>query len=152
LTSPHAVPPVEAGDIDEALALIRGQGLRVSTARRVVVEAIFDADDPISAEAIAAGAPGRIALDLPTVYRNLETLEQLGIVQHFHLGHGAGLYVRTGAAVREFLLCDCCAGVRALPPSELDGVRDRVREETGWEARFTHFPISGLCPDCRSES
>ena len=87
---------------------------------------------------------------MASVYRNLETLEQVGLVKHFHLGHGSGLYVRAGAAVREYLICDSCGTVRALPPAELDGVRDAVRDDTGWESRFTHFPISGLCPDCRS--
>jgi hypothetical protein len=27
-----------------------------------------------------------------------------------------------------------------------------VREQFGFEARFTHFPLVGLCPDCISES
>ena len=51
---------------------------------------------------------------MASVYRNLETLEQVGIVKHFHLGHGPGLYVRAGAAVNEFLVCDSCGAVRAV--------------------------------------
>ena len=35
-----------------------------------------------------------------------------------------------------------------VDPAELDGVRELVRERFGYEARFTHFPIAGLCPDC----
>jgi hypothetical protein len=27
-------------------------------------------------------------------------------------------------------------------------VRAEVRERFGYEARFSHFPITGLCPDC----
>lgn len=30
----------------------------------------------------------------------------------------------------------------------LEGVREQTRRDHGWEARFTHFPIAGLCPDC----
>jgi Fur family transcriptional regulator, ferric uptake regulator len=145
MTSPHAAPPVEAGDVDEAIALLRAGGLRASAARRLVLETLFDAEEPVAADAIAAAS----ALDLPTVYRNLETLEQLGIVRHFHLGHGPGLYVRSGAAMREFLVCDRCGATKSLPPSDLDRVREAVRAETGWEARFTHFPMGGLCPGCR---
>jgi Fur family ferric uptake transcriptional regulator len=38
--------------------------------------------------------------------------------------------------------------VSALPPAELDPVRAEIRERFGYEARFTHFPITGTCPDC----
>ena len=34
------------------------------------------------------------------------------------------------------------------PPEQLDGVRQAVREATGFDARFSHFPIVGLCADC----
>jgi Fur family ferric uptake transcriptional regulator len=35
-----------------------------------------------------------------------------------------------------------------VEPRKLDRVRAVVREEFGYEARFTHFPIAGLCPSC----
>jgi Fur family ferric uptake transcriptional regulator len=36
-----------------------------------------------------------------------------------------------------------------VKPERLDDVRDLIRERFGHEARFTHFPIAGLCPGCR---
>ena len=147
----HNVPALDAPDLDSALAALRGHGLRVSAARRLLLESLYHTDDPLTAERLAGGLDGQVPRsDLASVYRNLETLEQVGLVKHFHLGHGSGLYMRAGAAVREYLICDSCATVRALAPAELDRVRDTVREDTGWESRFTHFPISGLCPGCRS--
>ena len=149
MSKAHNVPALDAPDVDSALALVRARGLRVSAARRLLLEALYRAEEPLTAEALASGLDGLIPRsDVASVYRNLETLEQVGIVKHFHLGHGPGLYMRAGASVREYLVCDSCGKVRAMAPAELDGVRDRVREDTGWEARFTHFPISGLCPRC----
>ena len=87
-----------------------------------------------------------------SVYRNLETLEQIGLVRHFHLGHGPGLYVRAAVGSLEYLLCDACGAVVAVAPERLDGVRATIRREFGYEARFTHFPIAGLCPDCAAEA
>ncbi len=149
----HNVPALEAPDLDSALAALRSHGLRVSTARRLLLESLYRTDDPLTAERLTSGLDARAPRsDVASVYRNLEILEQVGLVKHFHLGHGPGLYVRAGAAVREYLICDSCGRVRALPPAELDRVRDAVRADTGWESRFTHFPISGLCPDCRGRS
>ena len=85
------------------------------------------------------------------MYRNLETLEQVGLVRHSHLGHGPGLYMPTGAREREYLVCDSCSAVKAVEPSEMDAVRTLIHERFGYEARFSHFPILGLCADCSRE-
>jgi Fe2+ or Zn2+ uptake regulation protein len=146
MTRPHsAVPLVEAPDLESAATVVRSRGLRLSTARRLVLEALYATDEPLTADRLAGD------LDLASVYRNLETLEQIGLVRHFHLGHGPGLYARASAGRYEYLLCDACGAVVAVEPERLDAVRDRIRSDFGYEARFTHFPIAGLCPDCADE-
>jgi Fur family transcriptional regulator, ferric uptake regulator len=132
-------------DVEGALAILREQGLRVSSARRLVLQSLFAGDGPASAEAIA-GRTG-LALDLASVYRNLETLETHGLVRHLHLGHGPGLYALAGEQ-RELLLCESCFRYIAVESGVLDGVRDALAEATCWQARFSHFPLTGLCPDC----
>ncbi len=49
---------------------------------------------------------------------------------------------------REYVYCEGCGAVRTVAPQELDRVRDLIREGFGFEARFTHFPIVGLCAAC----
>src|SRR4051812_28149866 len=133
-------------DIEGALAILREHGLRVSSARRLVLQSLFASDGPATAEAIA-GRSG-LALDLASVYRNLETLERVGIVQHVHLGHGPGLYTLAGAREREYLVCDRCGRVEAVEADRLERTRDAIRADFGYEARFTHFPIVGVCAAC----
>ena len=150
--SHSAAPPVRASDLDEAVAVLRESGLRVSAARRIVLEALFEAGEPVTAERIASGLEGRLPIsDTASVYRNLETLEEVGLVRHVHLGHGPGLYALTSDGAREYLLCDRCGAVRSVPPSRLHAVRELIRAETGFAANFTHFPIAGLCPGCAEE-
>jgi Fur family ferric uptake transcriptional regulator len=86
------------------------------------------------------------------VYRNLETLEQVGIVRHVHFGHGPGLYQLVTGAELEYLACESCSAVRVVPARDLDGVREAIRHAFGFEARFGHFPIVGLCPECGAEA
>ena len=145
-------PPVHVDSLDAAFAAVRGEGLRLSAARRIVLQALFAADGPITAERIASGLDGRVApLELTSVYRNLETFEQIGLVQHVHLGHGAGRYGLTREGEREYLLCEVCGDARAVDPSALEPVRSAVRAATGLEARFSHFPIVGVCAGCQAE-
>jgi Fur family ferric uptake transcriptional regulator len=130
-------------DIDDAIGALRRVGLRLSTSRRLVLEALFTADGPVSAERLTAS----LGIELSAVYRNLETLERHGLVRHVHLGHGPGLYMLVGEGEREYLYCGAAAP-RALDPRQLDPVRGRIAEQFGYRARFTHFPIVGTCPGC----
>ena len=102
-----------------------------------MLEALYAVDDPLTAEQIAAGLDGRVPRsDIGSVYRNLETLEQIGLIRHFHLGHGPGLYLRAGAAAREYLVCDSCGALRSLEPRSLDEVRELIRtfvREREWD-------------------
>ena len=89
--------PVVVTDLDEAIAAVRRTGLRLTAARRLVLEALLAARQPISAEDIADGLGGKMTQsDIASVYRNLETLGELGLVRHFHAGHGPGRYVLAG--------------------------------------------------------
>ncbi|MDQ3607698.1 MAG: transcriptional repressor [Actinomycetota bacterium] len=147
----HAGPRLEAPDLEDAIGALRARGLRVSAARRLVLEAIYTADGPISAEEVAGGLGGRLPRSDPaSVYRNLETLEKVGLVRHFHLGHGPGRYVRAGDA-REFLVCDSCGEVCVLERHTLEEIRAVLRRDLRYEAEFTHFPIVGLCSGCHEE-
>jgi Fe2+ or Zn2+ uptake regulation protein len=149
MTISHVKPLIYAEGLADAVAELRRRGMRVSAARRLVLEAMFAAEGPVSAERIASGLDGELPQsDLASVYRNLEAFEKLGLVRHVHLGHGPGLYSLAGLAKREYVVCEACDRVRVLEPDELDDVRAGIRNLTGYEARFSHFPIVGLCPDC----
>jgi Fur family ferric uptake transcriptional regulator len=149
VTLPHTGPLLAVPDMDTAVEALRARGLRVSAARRLVLETLFAAEGPIPAERIADGLAGRLPRsDLASVYRNLETLESVGLVRHFHVGHGPGLYGLVGAGEREYLVCSSCGAVMAVKPKDMEPVRTVIRKRFGYEARFSHFPILGVCPDC----
>ena len=143
-TAPERRPLSFAG-VEEILATLRDAGHRVSAPAARVLDALFAADGPVSVEHLASGQPG---LERTSVYRNLERLEALGVVSHVHVGHGPGLYALVHGADREYLTCDRCGRVTTVDPSALDAVRAALREDFGHHARFSHFPIHGLCATC----
>jgi len=146
VTVPAHAAPIAAPDVASALQAVRKAGLRLSSARRIVVEALFAASEPLTAEEVAR----RAACDLASAYRNLEILEAAGVIAHLHVGHGAGLY-RPRAASAELVVCERC-GVRAgLARSVTAQIRAAVWEASGFVARFDHFPLAGLCPRCAQE-
>jgi Fur family ferric uptake transcriptional regulator len=138
-------------NVEVALQTVRDHGLRASAARRLVLQALFAADGPMSADQIADGIGGRVPRsDITSVYRNLETLQEVGLVSHVHLGHGPGLYALNLDGEREWLTCERCGDFRAVDPAQLDGVRKAIEAAFGYRASFTHFPVVGLCESCLS--
>jgi Fur family ferric uptake transcriptional regulator len=127
------------------LNTVRAHGLRVSTARRVVLEALVAAERPLTAEEIAGGR-----YDLGSVYRNLETLQSIGVVHHVHLGHAAGRYELAGRTAG-WTTCHGCGRSTPLAPEAVTAIRAAVRAATGFDASFSHFPLAGRCPDCTLE-
>lgn len=140
----HDVPTLRAPSLGAALGQLRARGMRVSAARRQILEALYAADGPLSAEALAVAD-----LDVASVYRNLAVLEELGLVRHVHVGHGPGLY---SVAPTGFAACERCGAFLALEPDRLAPVRALIERELGYVARFTHFPIVGICPTCKESS
>jgi len=142
MSVPHEARPLAATTIPAAVTTLRARGMRVTPGRRQVIEALFAADGPATAEAIARGA------DLTSVYRNLDTLEQVGLVRHFHAGHGPGLYALTGRHQPGYVACERCGAHRVLPPDVLARIAGAVREANGYAVRLSHFPLVGRCPEC----
>jgi Fur family transcriptional regulator, ferric uptake regulator len=144
MTQPPDSPPQVFANVGEAIDALRDSGLRLSTARRLVLDALFEAEGPVT----AAHLSRTLSLDESSIYRNLELLEDRGVVRHLHLGHSPGLYVLASENDVEYLYCERCAKVTAVTPDRLDPIREQVRREFGYTPRFTHFAIVGLCGDC----
>jgi Fur family ferric uptake transcriptional regulator len=136
--------------VPAAITTLRVRGLRVSSARRLVLEALFAAEGPVTAEAIAGGLDGRLpSSDLASVYRNLDTLEEIGIARHFHVAHGAGLYALVNRSQAGYVACEACGAHRALDHSTVAQIAAVLREASGFEPQLVHFPIAGHCPECQ---
>ena len=144
MTAPSDSPPQVFADVADAIRSLRESGLRLSTPRRLVLEALFAAEGPVAAAHLAR----TLSLDESSVYRNLELLEQRGLVRHLHLGHSPGLYVLVGEHEVEYLYCDRCSKVTAVAPERLDPVREQIQRDFGHVPRFTHFAIVGTCQAC----
>ena len=81
------------------------KGLRLTPQRELVLSAVRSlghATPEEVAEKVRQTHPG---INLSTVYRNLETLENVGLVQHAHLGHGGVRYHAAPEDIHAHLNC-----------------------------------------------
>ena len=145
MTVAHRTEALAAPSITAAVVALRTRGMRVSGPRRTLLEALYRADEPLTADALAGG------LDIASVYRNLEALEAVGLVRHVHVGHGPGRYALATRRDLGSVACERCGRHVALAPGALASIRAAVETATGYTSDFSHFPIVGLCPECGKE-
>lgn len=133
---------------DEVLDHLRAEGVRLTDARRVVVHALLDADTHPTADTIARLAAERDpSLHRSTVYRTLDALAELGVIDHVHLGHSGAVYhfVDDGDL---HVVCQSCEAVVHVDPGVLDHAAEAIAQRTGFVLDPGHFALPATCPAC----
>lgn len=91
------------------------------------------------------------SVNITTVYRTLELLEQLGLVTHTHLSHGAPTYHPAGDHQHIHLVCRGCGSVEEADPELLRPVAERLRTRRGFQVDIAHIALFGWCADCEAD-
>ena len=136
---------VETPKWDEQL---RARGYRVTPQRQLVLEAVARLDHATPEEIGARVQETARGVNISTIYRTLELLEQIGLVTHTHLGHGAPTYHLATASEHVHLVCRDCGLVTEIPPEEVSGLITALRERHGFETDVGHLTVFGRCAEC----
>jgi Fur family ferric uptake transcriptional regulator len=146
---PAETPVRNVETVDDVLSLVREHGGRVTSSRRLLLHALFDMPGHRSAEELTelvqAQAPD---IHLSTVYRNLEELERLGVVEHAHLGHGPATYHLSVGAHGHFV-CEECGAMLEAADELFAGLSATARDRFGFEINPHHFAVLGRCRECQ---
>jgi Fur family ferric uptake transcriptional regulator len=136
-----------AQTLQEAL---RERGLRMTPQRQIITEAIASLDSPITAERVHQHVSRQFPdVNLTTVYRTLETLEELGLVSHTHVHDGVAHYHLANQPVHQHLVCLHCGAQEELDPAVLEPLTEELRRRYGFAAALGHSAIVGQCRACQ---
>lgn len=138
-------PESLVGDVTDVL---HARGERMTAPRRAVLEALVAHSGHIGAEdLVAAVATLNPAVHRASVYRALDTLSGLGVVQHVHTGHDGTTY-HLSAEQHLHAQCRSCGTVLDLDPDLLDDVARTLLHRHGFSLHPGHVALSGLCHGC----
>jgi Fe2+ or Zn2+ uptake regulation protein len=128
--------------------MIRQQGGRVTTARRALVTALVEARGHVTADDLAAQVQkAQPDVHLSTIYRSLDALERIGVVDHVHLGHGRAVYHLTDEP-HQHLVCEVCGAVIEVPDATFADLARILQGRYGFTIRPSHFAVLGRCQAC----
>jgi Fur family transcriptional regulator, ferric uptake regulator len=142
----------ETSSEESILELLRSQGHRVTTPRRLLIRSLIEAGDHRTADELAETVQHQAPdVHISTIYRNLEELERLGVIEHAHLGHGAATY-HLSAAAHGHLVCETCGKTIEIPQTLfMPLVRDVIREY-GFAIDPHHVAMVGRCAECTASA
>ncbi len=137
----------QPGDI---VSKLTEQGYRLTPQRIMILSAIENSNDHISAEEIYAQVTAKYPnVNISTVYRTLELLKQLGLVTRTDLGGGRVRYHPVEKGHHHHLVCRECGAIIDLDESVLSSVKDVLLREYGFIADLRHLAIFGRCINCK---
>jgi Fur family transcriptional regulator, ferric uptake regulator len=138
---------------ERALTTLADAGYRRGGARTAVVEMLGRQSCAVSARDIddALRGTGR-TIGRASVYRTLETLAELKLVQRLDLGSGEKRYEphRPGGEHHHHLVCDRCGDVSAFEDPGLERAIERLAHRVDFEIGAHDVTLRGECPTCHA--
>ncbi|WP_340559252.1 Fur family transcriptional regulator [Streptomyces sp. GSL17-111] len=127
---------------------LRKRGYRLTPQRQLVLEAVDALEHATPDDILAEVRRTAHGVNISTVYRTLELLEELGLVSHAHLGHGAPTYHLADRHHHMHLVCRDCTAVIEVDVAMAAGFTDELRRRFGFDTDMKHFAIFGRCEQC----
>lgn len=132
------------------LTQLQESGYRLTGARRAVVDVIQKSRQALTPVQVFDRARKKYrALGLVSVYRTLEKLEELGLVQRVHQPQGCQAFITAGTGHQHLLLCQKCGTATLFEGDNLEGLITSIARRTGYQIKDHWLQLFGLCENCK---
>ena len=137
---------------DELASRLHSLGYRLTPQRQLVLRAVEKLGHATPDEILVEVQQHASAVNVSTVYRNLEVLEELGLVRHAHLSERAPTSHSVTDHEHFHLVCRNCHRVISVDPDVVAPLASRLREEQGFVIDVGHLAIFGECVECEDQN
>src|SRR3954452_3557543 len=127
---------------------VRGGGYPPYPQRELILTAVDELGHATPDEVLAHVRSRSAAVNVSTVYRTLEVLEELGLVRHAHLSDRAPTYHSVTDHEHFHLVCRNCRRVISVAPDVLASLRETLRTDHGFVVDVGHLTVFGRCEEC----
>jgi Fur family ferric uptake transcriptional regulator len=131
---------------------LKEKGLKLTPQRKLIINAIHEAEAHLTAEEIIAHVQARMPeVHKSTIYRTLELLEETGCVFKSEFGDHF-IYHHAEEGHHHHLVCHKCGKTIDCDEDLFAPVERLLREKHGFQIDFKHVVMSGLCENCRNKA
>jgi Fe2+ or Zn2+ uptake regulation protein len=93
----------------------------------------------------------RLGIGRATVFRALDLLLELGVLERLDLPNGDHAYVGCEPSHHHHVVCGRCGRATDIADAGLTAVVDDIETRTGYRIDRHRLELFGLCPACRVE-
>jgi len=135
---------------DAIVTAFETAGYRLTQPRRALARLIgaraghFTAD-----ELLGASRRERLGVGRATVFRSLDILTELGLIERIDLPTGDHTFVACEPAHHHHVVCSGCGRSTDVGDSGIGTVLDEVGRRSGYRIESHRLELFGLCPSCQ---
>jgi len=135
--------------IEGVLARVRERGGRVTLARRLLLDAVISSPGHHTADELAATVRARApGVHLTTIYRNLDELGRMAVVDRTYVGRGPASY-GLASAPHGHLVCEECGALADIPDEAFRFLAAAAMTLHGFAIRPAALAAPGRCAACQ---
>ena len=129
--------------------LLKDKNLKVTKQRKIIMEGLQSEENPISAEELFAKLKIDFDMDLSTIYRNLNILEEKNVLLKTTNLDGINYYQINDINHKHFITCNICHEKFTIENCPVHELEEQIEKETGFAITGHNFEFTGICPDCQ---
>lgn len=134
---------------------MKARGVRVTGQRRLLAELLEEAEEHLDAEAVYERARAKDhGIHRATVYRTLNKLKRMGLVDELDLMHVSGerhYYEIRPKTLHIHLVCTVCKGVEEPSERFWEDLKRRVEHDNGFRPDVVRIEMAGVCSACQKK-
>lgn len=138
-------------DINSPEDILKDKGYKLTQQRKAIIDVLRSCRCPHTANEILSLVSGEYSgINFSTIYRNLELLVRLGIVEKLNLSEGYCHFKLAGEKHHHHIICSQCGEIREIEICPFSQIIEKARlEELDFEPTGHKFEIYGICSKCR---
>ena len=141
-------------DVTSILDRLDSEGYRLTGPRREVLEEVVSRSAPFtSAELLEAMQTRAPSVGRATVFRTLDLLARLGVVQRIHQdadGGGCHAYLACEPSHHHHLICNGCGSVTDFVEDRaIENLMREIERLTSFKVEDHRLELMGVCPECQ---
>jgi len=133
----------------DVISYLKENNIRITKARKSILEIILRSSEAINANLIYELLDkDDIKIDLSTIYRTLDLLENKNILNKFDLGNNMYNYTINNNAHKHIIECDLCHK-RMVIDCPIPQIEEQIKAKTGITLTESHVILKGVCRECK---
>jgi Fur family transcriptional regulator, ferric uptake regulator len=135
------------------MTTLEKNGCRITAPRKAIVELLTSSQRALEPmEIFDLIRVNQHNIGLVTVYRTLEKLESLGLIQRVHQDDGCHMVMKALPGHQHYLVCNHCGVTTLFEGDDLEGLIEGVEKSTGFQVQDHWLQFMGTCPACQDHS